>query len=138
MPPIDSKSHRLKVVMERLRLAPSATTGLLAYKLVSVLLNETEDQALGIEHWSPPRSFAGGAPSERLYPTYPESMHPVDGWPGVTMLVHSKQLVFIALRGAIQIQTKDANCSLPYNERSHFVLLDKADAYGNFVWDVDN
>ena len=73
--------------------------------------------------------------TERLYPTYPESMHSVEGWPDITMLIHSKQLVFISLRGAIQIQTKDDACILPYNERQHLVLLDKADAYGNRVWD---
>jgi hypothetical protein len=132
------KTDRLKVMIERLGAAQPTTTGLLAYKLVSELLNEIEDEALGSEHWSPPRTFHGGALSERLYPTYPESMHAVDGWPGVTLLVHSKQLVFISLCGAIQIQAKDDDCKLPYNERSHLVLLEKADAYGKLVWNTEH
>lgn len=118
--------------------APPATTGLLAYKLLSELVNQVEDETLGAEHWSPPRSFFGGKVSDRLYPTYPESMHSVDGWPSVTMFVHSKQLVFISIRGAIQIQSKEQNCLLPYHERSNLVLLDKPDAYGNLVWDFED
>jgi hypothetical protein len=85
---INTKTDRLKVMIERLKTAQPATTGLLAYKLVSVLLNEIEDEALGADNWWPPRSFRRGGLSERLYPTYPENMHSVEGWPGVTMLAH--------------------------------------------------
>jgi thioredoxin reductase len=40
------------------------------------------------------------------------SMHSVEGSPGVTVLAHSKQLVFISLCGAIQIQIKNDICPL--------------------------
>ncbi len=74
--------------------------------------------------------------SDRLYPGYPDSMHPVEGWPGVTIIVHHKQFVFIEMRGAFQIQDR-VDSDVPFSRRRDAVLLDKPDRWGLSVWDCD-
>lgn len=129
-----NKEFRINELLDRLSQAPPADTGLLAYKLISTTLNEIEDFHLGAASWSPPRRFGEGVVSNRLYPSYPDCMFPVEDWPGVTMVVHMRQLIFIGNRGAFQIQRRN-DSPLHFSERREMVLLDKPDALGNSVWD---
>lgn len=129
-----AKDDRIKELLATLKQADPAPNGLLAYKLISLALNSIEDFHLGEASWAPPRRFGEGSASPRLYPSYPESMHPIEGWPNITLIVHHKQLVFIEMRGAFQMQTRE-HSSRPYSERSDRILLDKPDREGFRVWD---
>jgi len=120
-------------LLEALRAAEPVDNGLLAYRLISTTLNDIEDRHLGPASWKPPRKFGDGVVSERLYPSYPESMFAVEGWPDVTMMVHMRQLVFIGSRGAFQFQRRE-DSTLHYSDRHHLVLLDKPDSRGRKVW----
>jgi hypothetical protein len=128
-----AKDERIRELLEALRAAEPAGNGLLAYRLISTTLNDIEDRHLGSASWKPPRKFGKGVVSERLYPSYPESMFAVDGWPEVTMIVHMKQLVFIGSGGAFQFQRRE-DSGLHYSERHNLVLLDKPDSRGHRVW----
>jgi len=129
-----SRDDRIKELLKALDAAEPAGNGLLAYKLISTTLNEIEDRHLGETSWNPPRRFGEGTISPRLYPSYPDSMHHVEGWPGVTMIVHHKQLVFIEMRGAFQVQTR-TDSNVHFSRRGDLVLLDKPDRWGFYVWD---
>lgn len=129
-----SKDERIQELLQALEAAEPAGNGLLAYKLISTTLNEIEDRRLGEVSWNPPRRFGEGRSSARLYPSYPESMHPVEDWPSVTMIVHHKQLVFIEMRGAFQIQSR-IESAVHFSLRRDGVLLDKRDRWGLHVWD---
>lgn len=132
---VRSREERVAELMRRLSDAAPVSNGLLAFKLIAVNLNQIEDEELGKDHWFPPREFTAGGRSERLYPTYPENIVELPGYPGVVMLVHSKHVGFIGLTGAYQFQRKELECGLPYERRAHLVLLDKPDTQGRFVWD---
>lgn len=120
-------------MLEVLRTVEPVSNGLMAYKLISTTLNEIEDRHLGPASWQPPRRFGNGVVSERLYPSYPESMFAVDGWPSVTMIVHIRQFVFIGMGGAFQFQRREES-PLHYSLRQDLVMLDKPDSRGNRVW----
>jgi hypothetical protein len=128
-----AKDERIRELLEALRVAEPADNGLLAYRLISTTLNDIEDRQLGPASWKPPRKFGDGVISERLYPSYPESMFVVDGWPDVTMIVHMKQLVFIGSGGAFQFQRRE-DSAIHYSERHSLVLLDKPDSRARCVW----
>jgi len=131
-----SKNDRINELLKALAAAEPAENGLLAYRLISTTLNDIEDRHLGETTWCPPRRFKDGMVSDRLYPGYPDSMHPVEGWPGVTIIVHHKQFVFIEMRGAFQIQDR-VDSDVPFSRRRDAVLLDKPDRWGLSVWDCD-
>jgi hypothetical protein len=128
-----AKDERLRELLEVLSAAEPVDNGLLAYRLISTALNDIEDKHLGPASWKPPRRFGDGVVSDRLYPSYPDSMFAVAGWPDVTMIVHKRQLVFIGSGGAIQFQRREQS-SAPFSERHNLVLFDKADARGRRVW----
>jgi hypothetical protein len=128
-----TKDERIRELLEALRRVEPVSSGLLAYRLISTTLNEIEDRHLGPESWKPPRRFGDGVVSDRLYPSYPESMFAVEDWPGVTMIVHIRQLVFIGSGGAFQFQRRE-DSALHYSQRHDLVLLDKPDSCGCKVW----
>ena len=116
------------------------SNGMMAYATLMELVNSQEDSVWGAEHWNPPRKFLKGEVTNRIYPTYPESFEDVPGFPGVVHLIHTKHSVFISRYGAIQIQLDNAMpVSVCFTEtRPEYILLDKADIYGDGVWHEKN
>jgi hypothetical protein len=102
-----SKSERLLRVFDLLRLGPPCRSGLGAYRQISEALNVIEDEQLGPDSWRPPKSFLGQPSSERMYPTYPENMLAVPGYPGNTALWHVSEVVFVSRFGAIEVRQRD-------------------------------
>lgn len=127
---------------EGLQAYAPASSGLEAYAQLSEVINNTEDEIWGKEAWDLPRTFLDGRRTDRLYPILPESFHPVQGYPGVTILVSKIEVVFISRWGAIEMQRKDPEDK--FGERMHFayrsdrVLFTKSDAYGDHVWHDKN
>jgi hypothetical protein len=140
--PIPSRAERLAVALQRTARLPPATTALEAYRQIAQSINDVEDGWWGQEHWQPPRSFLDGTRTERLYPIYAESFFPVEGFPGVTLLLAKRELLFISRFGAIELQCKQWNDALVkqvhYPERSAKVIFAKADVGGDGVWHAKN
>ncbi len=137
-----SRKERLLQVLEQFKKLPPATNGLEAYKQFCELINHSEDVLWGKESWNPPRTFLDGSRTDRLYPIYPESFHPVQGFPGVTVLISKMEIVFISRYGAIEIQEKDPDdkygTNNHFSERHHLCIFKKHDAYRDGVWHNKN
>lgn len=133
------RSERLSYILENLRLYPEACSGLEAYKYLTEAIDKFEDR-FGVEPWSPPRTFLDGTRTSRMYTIFPESFLRVSRFPGVTLLLSKRELVFISRNGAIQIQDKDLEDlhgeRVPFCDRKDRVIFDKVDSSGNDVWFV--
>jgi hypothetical protein len=140
--PVPSRAARLAAALHRTAELPPATTALEAYRQIAQSINEIEDHWWGPEHWQPPRSFLDGTRTARLYPIYAESFFPVEGFPGVTLLLAKRELLFISRFGAIELQCKQWNNAVieqaDYPERSVDAIFAKADAGGDGVWHAKN
>jgi hypothetical protein len=136
------RTGRLRAIFKAMMSLPPATSGLLIYAQLSNLINTMEDDFWGPDHWVPPRTFLNGKRTERIYPIYAESFHPVSRYPGTTMLLAKSELIFISRHGAFQVQTKIMDD--PFGEAMNFdtraaqILLEKADAAGHGVWHSKN
>ncbi|MFO7561772.1 MAG: hypothetical protein R6X02_03960 [Enhygromyxa sp.] len=121
---------------------PRAATGLQVYQQFAETLNSFEDEVWGRDCWAPPRSFLEGNRTNRLYPIFPESFHPVSDFPGVTLLLAKRELVFISRFGAMQIQRKQLDDrfgeQVPFRARGEHVIFDKFDTMGDGVWHPKN
>lgn len=139
---VPSRYERLLRLLDVIRVAAPARSGLEAYRQLAETLNEMEDEWWGPEHWAPPRTFRTALRTERLYPIMPESFFEVPGFPGVTLLLAKRELVFVSRTGAIQVQRKDTadrdGRITPFESRTETIMLDKSDAYGDRVWHVKN
>jgi hypothetical protein len=140
--PVPSRAERLAAALQRTAELPPATTALEAYRQIAQSINEIEDSWWGPEQWQPPRSFLDGTRTARLYPIYAESFFPVEGFPGVTLLLAKRELLFISRFGAIELQCKQWNDALVeqvhYRERSADAIFAKVDAGGDGVWHAKN
>lgn len=136
------KPDRLQAILAAIIELPSATCGLQLYAQMANLINAMEDKIWGREHWAPPRSFLDGIRTERIYPILPESFHAVSGYPGTTLLLAKRELIFISRHGALQVQRKVSDDPLgevlSFDLRQAQVLMDKADANGHGVWHSKN
>jgi hypothetical protein len=92
--------------LAHLQVSPMCRSGLEAYRQLCDALNLVEDEALGPDSWLPPKSFVGQPFSTRMYPTYPESMLPVAGFPGVTALWHAREVAFVSRYGALEVRER--------------------------------
>ncbi len=139
---IPSRGERLKAILELVKTMQPAHNGMEAYKQISDILNHSEDEIFGSDYWQPPRSFLDGSRSDRLYPIYPESFHPVDRFPGVTMLFAKRELIFVSRFGAMEMQKKHEEDItgeiVPFDQRRDAVVWEKLDAYGSGVWHQKN
>lgn len=139
---IASRKERFTTVLAQIAILPPATNALVAYRQLAETLNAAEDEVWGRDHWAPPRTFLDGSRTDRLYPIAPESFHPVAGFPGVTLMLAKKELVFVSRFGAIEIQGKMPSDPLgekvPFAERLDRVLWSKLDAYNDGVWHPKN
>jgi hypothetical protein len=135
-----SKRDRLERVFAYLQVAPTCRSGLEAYRQLCDVLNLVEDEALGPDSWVPPKSFVGQPLSDRMYPTYPESMLSVSEFPGVTALWHAREVVFVSRYGALEVRERDGRGvdAYVYAPRDKSLLFDKVDAYGDGVWNGKN
>lgn len=137
---IQPKSHRLAIMLKAYAKIPPFSNGMMAYASMMEMLNEREDVLWGEDHWSPPRTFLDGVVTDRIYPTHSESFQNIDGFPGVTHLIHTKHSIFMSRHGAVQVQLDNGlaagDCHL--EARSAFILLNKLDAYGDEVWHDKN
>lgn len=139
---VPAKSHRLRLAFDEVAQRPPAQTGLEAYRQISDAINRVEDMYWGAEYWRPPRYVSPGVRTDRLYPIAPESVYPVDGFPGVDLLVSVSECLFISRSGAIEVQGK-AREDL-FGEVTHFcdrrdhVLFAKPDKSGDGVWHIKN
>jgi hypothetical protein len=134
-----SKRERLFAALQRLQDVPACSSGLEMYRNLCQALNHVEDNALGESSWLPPRTFIGARSSERLYPTYPESMLRVSGAPGITALWHETEVVFISRFGAMEVEEKNGrDLELIVSEGGATRLFSRLDAYGDGVWHPKN
>lgn len=136
------KHQRIQVVLDYLYSLPPARSSLEAYMIFAKAINEVEDDFLGKESYSPPRTFLDGTKTERIYMTLFESMHPVPRYSGVHILIHLKEVVFISRYGAIEIQRKIEDDILGFKRhfetRNDCVMFTKPDANGDGVWSEKN
>jgi hypothetical protein len=137
-----TRRERVNLILKELDALPLAHCGLEAFSQISETINNFEDRFWGRESWNPPRSFLDGVETKRFYTIMTESFFPVEGFPGVTLLLGTKELIFVSRYGAIEIQSKDV--SDPYGKITAFwlrrnqVFFSKPDAYGHSVWDDKN
>lgn len=142
IPPDLSRKKRVSLILMELDALPLARSGLEAFRQISETINSFEDRFWGRESWNPPRSFLDGVETKRFYTIMTESFYPVEGFPGVMLLLGTKELIFVSRYGAIEIQSKDV--SDPYGEiqafwlRRNQVFFAKPDAYGHSVWNDKN
>jgi hypothetical protein len=134
---LPTKQERLKRMFDCLQQLPPARTGLEAYAQISQLINLLEDQVLGIESWSLPRTYTNGKWTDRMHPSQPECFESVAGYVGITNMVHAKQFVFISRTGAIEMQydTKESERDVHFSVRTYAIIFKKPDACGRGVWD---
>lgn len=137
-----SRRERVELILKRLSLLPPATSGLEAYKQLTETINQFEDEIWGKDSWHPPRSFIGGVSTQRFYTIFPESFFSVDNYPGVTILIGTKELIFMSRYGAIEIQNKVIEDRYGKDQTFHLrrdqVFFEKFDAYGDNVWHEKN
>jgi hypothetical protein len=135
---IPSRRERLLLVLSEIEKLPPFRNGLQVYKELSERLNHQEDCFFGKESWDPPRTFLENNRTDRLYPIYPESIHTIEEFPGVSILISMKEIIFISRWGAIEVQDKDPKDK--YGQVTHFflrkekVIFYKSDYYGHGVW----
>ncbi len=137
--PLPSKGERIRRLLAELDKQPPAASGLEAYAQMSNTLNHLED-ALPDNPWAPPRTYVNGELTDRMYPSTTECFETVEGYPGVTVMVHTKEFIFISRFGAIEIQkdTGESEVDIHFSTRSHAVIYKKPDAYGDGVWHDKN
>jgi len=137
-----SRQDRLLDALKVLSAAQPANNGLEAYAQLTLAINEVEDRVWSPSKWDLPRTFLDGGRTERLYVIQPESFFPVRGYPGVTLLLAKREVVFISRCGAIEFQWKDPND--PHGEKTHFakreekLFFERLDAVGDGVWHEKN
>lgn len=136
---IPPKYARFRRVFDELSRCPAAASGLEAYAQLSNILNHAEDEIFG-DFWDPPRTYLNGETSERLYHSAPECFETIEGFPGVTAMVHVKEFVFISRFGAVEVQRDTGQCeeTIPFCTRDGAVMFRKLDAYGDGVWHPKN
>lgn len=134
-----NKRERLGLVLEILAARPACHSGLEAYRQISDALNLVEDEHLGPNNWCPPRSFVGQPTSERMYPTYPESMIQVTGYGGNTALLHETEVIVVSRFGAMEVRRRNGRVFVEMaQELAAPVVFEKPDAYGDGVWHEKN
>jgi hypothetical protein len=135
-----TKKSRLMKLFDVLGKLPPAKTGLEAYGQISNSLNLLEDQVFGYQEWKTPRTFEDRIVRSRMYASHPEWFKIVEGFSGVTNLVHGNEYIFISRMGAIEIQldTKEDKIDKPFHTRTSAVVFKKNDAYGDDVWNSKN
>jgi hypothetical protein len=142
MEQVTPKQHRIQVALDYLYSLPPAGTSLKAYELFTRAINLVEDEFLGQESWSIPRTFLTGARTERIYMGQVESLHPVPRYSGVDILIHVREVVFFSRYGAIEIQQKVADdrygFKKHFEERTDLVIFQKPDSAGDGVWHTKN
>ena len=137
-----TRQDRVNLILKKLNVLPPARNGLEAYRQISETINHFEDMIWGKESWNPPRSFLGGVATRRFYTTFTESFFSVENFPGVTLLLGTKELIFVSRYGAIEMQRKLHNDR--YGKTKQFylrhdqVFFVKLDAYSHSVWDEKN
>jgi 5'-deoxynucleotidase YfbR-like HD superfamily hydrolase len=135
-----TKRQRLDEVFADLAQLSPARTGVEAWAQLSAAVNRVEDQVWGT-YWQPPRFVPPGTSTERMYPIAPDSVYPVEGWL-VDVLVAEAELIFVSMRGAIEIQEKDRGDLLGVNrsfpDRAASILFEKRDSRNRSVWDPEN
>lgn len=137
-----SRRERVKLILTNLELLSPARSGLEAYKQISETINHFEDEIWGKEYWHPPRSFFGGISTQRFYTIFPESFFLIENFPGVMLLLGTKELIFVSRYGAIEMQKKlhdDRYGKVKaFYLRQDLVFFEKLDAYGDTVWNEKN
>lgn len=139
---IPPRRDRFMAVLGEIDALPPAHSSIEAYGQISETLNVYEDEVFGRDHWFPPRSFLHGNRTERIYPIYPESFHPVPEFAGVTVMIAKREYVFLSRFGAIEIQEKvpgdEFGQTVHFKNRQDCILWKKDDAYGDGVWHEKN
>ncbi|MDE1153748.1 MAG: hypothetical protein PW788_14535 [Micavibrio sp.] len=137
---IPPKFVRISKILALFAKAPPFANGMMAYATLMEIVNEQEDLVWGADYWKAPRTFHGGVVTDRVYPTHTESFENVEGFLGVTHLIHTKHSIFLSRYGAVQVQLDNgwavSDCHL--ETRAEFILVDKLDAYGDGVWHEKN
>lgn len=137
-----SRRERVKLILEKLASLPPACSGLEAYQQISETINTLEDAIWGRDYWSPPRSFFGGISTQRFYTIFTESFFSVEDFPGVTLLLGTKELIFVSRYGAIQMQRKLHSDRYGLDNKFHLrrsqIFFEKVDAYDHDVWHEKN
>jgi hypothetical protein len=116
-----SKTKRLRLFIEQLDTAPSASTADGALDLLARVLNEVEDQHSGVEN-NPDAWKDDG----RMYPPKEDNRREVPDRPSLRRYRSAKHNTFIGLNGSIRIQNLDGN-----------ILLDKPGNDGRKTFDLD-
>jgi hypothetical protein len=116
-----SKRRRLDEVYRRLKTAPDAASADEAFRQMSNVINEVEDQLTPT-----PYNPADWRSDGRIYPPQADNVHPVPEHPHVSRFRASKHNVFIGANGAIEIQATDGSKE-----------FEKAGADGRYVWNLN-
>jgi hypothetical protein len=116
-----SKTKRLRLFIEQLDSAPSASTADGALDLIARVLNEVEDQHSGVEN-NPDAWKDDG----RMYPPKEDNRREVPDRPSLRRYRSAKHNTFIGLNGSIRIRDLDGN-----------ILLDKPGSDGRKTFDLD-
>ena len=137
---ISSKAARIDSVFDALQKLAPARSGLEAYSQLCSAINHVEDAVWGAEYWAPPRTFTPGDHTDRIYPVSAESFFTMDEYPGVTLLVSTRELIHISRDGAIEIHRKPgSSCNATINgSPAKAVIFEKTDACGHGVWHSKN
>jgi hypothetical protein len=114
------KRKRLDEVYRRLMSAPHAATADEAFRQLSSIIDEVEDQ------WtSTPYDPSNWRADGRIYPPQSDNLHPVPEHPQVSRYRTSRHNVFIGANGAIEIQATGGSKE-----------FGKAGADGRYVWNL--
>ena len=143
MKPVVPKHQRMPVILDHLACSPAAHNALEAYKLLSDVIDQVEDEILGLETYDlkPSRSALHNT-GDRMYVTQLPDIFPVMRYTGVMILVAVRHITFISRYGAIEVQCKREDDKrgtvFKFEDRHECVLLRKADAWGDGVWHPKN
>lgn len=137
-----TKKERLSLLFTSLDSEPPATSSLDAYRQISNLLNNIEDDVLGRDSWNPPRYYPPGENTERLYTIGADSIFPLKEYNGIDVLTSIGEITFISRYGAIEVQLKDkldnTGNGTDYENRKKAVIYSKVDYQGDGVWHEKN
>ena len=121
----EAKELPLKTFADRLRDAPRALTREEAYRQLSNVLNETEEELTQIP-FNPDQWRTDG----RMYPPRLDSIRDVPDWPRVKRYRSRGHNTFISDNGAIEIQTAPTG-----EHEDGEVILSKPGADGKTIWE---